>query len=294
MHEPPLRAHWLVTLLLTCTFTLLSGCSAVRLAYNQADTLLAWMADDYFDLDAAQKQDFDKRLDPLLTWHRHQQLPDYARFLGDVKQRAQREVTRADALWLIEGAKSRYRSSISKGTPAAVEWLATLTPANIKAMEKQFAKVNQKFAHEHKLNGTAEERRRARLERTLKRIREWTGTLTQAQEERITVLNASIPYTDHLRQQDRQRRQKEILALLATRHHKIEFARALSGWLADWEKNRPPEQHAALNDGYDKRIALYLEVERMLTPQQRAHLQEKLQDYIEDLNALAEKRTAGG
>ena len=292
MHEPPLRSNGLVTVLLAFSFVLLSGCSAVRFVYNQADTILAWLADDYFDLDAAQKQDFDKRFDPLLSWHRHEQLPDYARFLGDMKQRAQREVTREDALWLIEGTKSRYRTSLIKGTPEAVEWLAALTPANIKALEKQFDKVNQKYAREYKLNGTVEERRRARLDRTLKRIREWTGALTHTQEERIAVLNESIPYTDHLRQQDRQRRQKEILALLATRHHKTEFARALSPWLADWEKGRPPELHAALNDGYDKRIALYLEVERMLTPQQRAHVQQKLQGYIDDLNALAAKRVA--
>lgn len=293
MYAPPLRSNRLVTVLLALSFALLSGCSAVRFVYNQADTVLAWMADDYFELDAAQKKDFARRLDPLLTWHRHEQLPDYARFLGEVKQRAQREVTREDALWLIEGAKSRYRTIAGKGTPDAVELLAVLTAENVKALEKQFDKVNQKFAREHKLNGAAEERRRARLDRTLKRIREWTGTLTHTQEERIAVLNESIPYTDHLRQQDRQRRQKEVLALLATRHPKTEFARALSRWLADWEKDRPPELRAALNDGYDKRIALYLEVERMLTPQQSAHLQQKLQGYIDDLNALATKRVTG-
>lgn len=281
---------------LLLAFVLLPGCSAVRVAYNQADTILSWMAHDYFDLDALQKQEFNTRLDPLLTWHRHEQLPDYARFLGDIKQRTHRPATRDDALWLIDGAKSRFRVMASKGTQDATDLLATLTPDNIAALQKQFDKVNKKFASEYKLNGTQEERRRARLERTVKRIREWTGPLSPAQEARITALNDAIPYTDHLRHQDRQRRQKEFLAMLSTRGNKADFARTLRPWLADWEGGRSPELHAALNDAYEKRITLYLDVANSLTPLQRTHLQQKLQSYIDDLNALAPanaaKRTA--
>mgnify|MGYP006278692509 FL=1 len=212
-------------LALLLALLLLPACSAVRVAYNQADNLLAWMAHDYFDLEPLQKQEFNTRIDALLAWHRAEQLPDYARFLGEIKKRTERTATRDDALWLLDGAKARYRVLAAKGTPDAVDILASLTPENIKALQKQFDKVNKKFSDEYKLTATQEERRRARLERTLKRIREWTGPLTPAQEARITALNDTIPYTDHLRQQDRQRRQKEFLALLEHRANKAEFAR---------------------------------------------------------------------
>ena len=276
--------------LLLLAVALLPGCSAVRVVYNQADTLLSWMAHDYFDFEPLQKQDFNARLDALLVWHRHEQLPEYARFLGEIKQRAERNITRDDALWLLDGMKSRYRTIAVKGLPDAVELLAGLTPDNIKALQKQFDKTNKKFADEHKLDGNAEARRRARLDRTLKRIRDWTGPLTPAQEARISALNDTIPYTDHLRQQDRQRRQKEFLALLNARGNKAEFARTLRPWLADWESGRPPAMHAALDEGYEKRMALYLEVQHSLTPQQRTQVQQKLQGYIDDLNALSAKR----
>ncbi len=271
---------------------LLPGCSAVRVVYNQADNLLAWMAQDYFYFEPLQKQEFNTRLDALLAWHRADQLPDYARFLGEIKQRTERAATREDALWLIEGVKARYRVLAGRGSSDAVEILAGLTPDNIKVAQKQFEKVNKKFSDEHKLGGTQDDRRRARLERTLKRIREWTGPLTPAQEARITALNDTIPYTDQLRQQDRQRRQKEFLALLEQRSNKAEFARVLRPWLADWETGRPAVLQAALEEGYEKRIALYLDVERSLTPQQRAHMQRKLAGYIEDIGALTAKRVA--
>ena len=273
---------------------LLSGCSAVRLVYNQADTMLSWMAQDYFELDSAQRQDFNARLDPLLNWHRHEQLPEYVRFLDEIRQRTERSLKRDDALWLIEGAKARFRVITNKGAADAAALLENLTPENIRALEKSFGKFNRDFVREHKLNDTPEERRSARLDRTLKRIRDWTGTLTAEQEARIAVLNNAIPYTDHLRHQDRQRRQKEFLALLSERTNKSEFARRLRPWLADWEAGRAPATQASINEGNEKRIALYLEVFNGLTPQQRARMQQKLQGYIDDLNALSAKRVAGG
>ncbi len=290
---PPRRnpLHRVVlALLLALSFALLSACSAIRIGYNQADTLLAWMADDYFDFEPAQKQDFHTRIDRLLKWHRQEQLPGYAQFLTQIKQRGQKQFSRDDAAWIIDGAKVRFRAIAQHSAPEAAELLATLTPDNLRALEKQFGKVNQKFAREYKLNGTPDDRKRARLERTLKQLREWAGALTHAQEERVTALNDAIPSTDALRHQDRQRRQKEFLSLLKLRHNKSEFAPQLQTWLTDWEKGRTPEFDKAQNDATQKRVALYLEVERMLTPQQREHVLHKLQGYIDDIHALTEKR----
>jgi Family of unknown function (DUF6279) len=231
-----LHASGLRLALLALIFSLLSGCSAIRVGYNQADTILAWMADDYFDFDPAQKQDFHTRIDRLLKWHRHEQLPDYARFLTEIKQRGQRQFTREDMLWTVDEAKARFRTLARHGADDAAEMLATLKPENIRALEKQFDKVNQKFVREYKIKGTVEDQKNARLERTLKQVREWAGTLTPAQEERIAAFNNTVPIADHLRHQDRQRRQKEFLALLNRRHNKAEFNTQVRAWLTDWEK----------------------------------------------------------
>jgi hypothetical protein len=283
----PTRLLLAATLLL-----LLQACSAVRVVYNQADSVLAWMADDYFDFDAAQKQDFHARLAPLLAWHRREQLPDYAKLLAEASQRLQRGAAREDAHWLIDGVQGRYRIMAMKAAPDITDLLHGLHPGNLKALERQFDRVNHKFAREHRLNGTPDEQRRERLERTVKRIRDWTGPLTSNQLERIGVLNDAVPNTDALRQQDRQRRQKEFIAMLKQRGNKAEFTRTLTAWLADWEKGRTPETRAALQESYDKRIALYLEVERMLTAEQRAHLQQRLRGYIADIAALTAHNTA--
>jgi hypothetical protein len=287
-----IRQRWRHMMLLGLTLVVLSGCSAIRIGYNQADTILIWMADDYFDFDTAQKQDFSTRITRLLKWHRQEQLPGYAKFLAEIKQRGQRHLTHDDAVWMVDGVKARFRTIAQHGASDAAEMLATLTPANIRALENHFGKVNQKFVREYKLNGTAEERKHARLERTLKQLRDWAGTLTHAQEERIALLNNAIPSADAMRHQDRQRRQKEFLTLLKLRNNKAEFTPRLEAWLTDWEKGRTPEFEKAQTDVFEKRVALHLEVERMLTPQQREHVLHKLQGYIDDINALTVTRTA--
>ena len=56
----------------------------------QADLLLGWRANTYFDLDRDQRRDFSARLDKLLVWHRSEQLPEYASFLTAAIDKAQR------------------------------------------------------------------------------------------------------------------------------------------------------------------------------------------------------------
>ena len=274
-----------IVLLIT---VLLGACSAVRLVYNQADTLLSWMASDYFDFDPTQKQDFNARLGTLLKWHRQEHLPEYAQFLVEVQRRAEKPSSIDDARWLAEGAKARYRMMTRKMASEAAEVLTTLNADNLRALEKAFDKDNDKFTREYKLNGKLEGRRRARLDRNLKRIRDWSGPLTREQEARITALSDALPDGDHLRLQDRKRRQKEFLVLLGNRQsqNKAELTRSLDRFLADWETGRPPELAQGLNEAFDKRVAMYLEADRMLNAEQRAHVAKALQGYIDDVRAL--------
>ncbi len=281
------ESKWPYTLLLALLLAALAGCSAIRIGYNQADVILAWRADDYFDFDARQKPEFTKRLARLLEWHRRDQLPDYAAFFAEIRQRMQRAPVREDAVWAVEGAKARYRNIVNRGANDAADMLALLNAENIRALQTQFEKDNKKFVRDFRLDGSLEQRKRARLERTLKQIKDWTGSLTHEQEERIAALSNEITPIDHLRHQDRQRRQREFIAMLRIRDNKPEFLPLLQNWLLHYDRGRAPEYVKQLDDVYEKRIALYLEVERMLTPRQREHVLHKLQSYIDDMKALA-------
>lgn len=283
-----------LNVLLILTFTLLAGCSAVRIGYRQADVILAWHASDYFDFDKQQKQEFDKRLARLLEWHRRDQLPNYEEFLTEVQKRVQHSMTREDATWIVEGVKARFRNIVNRGANDAADILAKVKSENLFAIRNQFEKDNRKFVREYRLDGTIEQRMDARLDRTLKRIRDWVGALNQEQEDRIAALNSAIPLVSHLRHQDRQRRQREFLSILRLRNNKPEFLPLFRNWSLYWERGRAPEYARQADVVYKKRIALFLEVERMLTPRQRAHLIHKLQDYIDDIKILVAETTPRG
>ncbi len=284
--------RWRLTLLLVVA--LVAGCSALRLTYRQADTLLAWRANDYFDLNPLQKHDLDQRLERLLMWHRYEQLPDYAAFTSAASTKARHGLERDDIIWFIEGLKARYRVIVNRGSADAAEMLATLAPEQINALQKQWHKVNRKFANENELDGSTEKRKRARLKKTLDQVRDWTGGLTHEQEQRIAALLDAVPLIEHLRHADRIRRQQEFLQLLKLRANPLEFPPKLQAWLLDWESGRAPAYAQLSGEVYEKRIEFYLALDKLLTPGQRQIALHRLQEYANDFHALAEKPQRAG
>lgn len=289
-HRPAVLALCILALLLT------TGCSLVRLGYGQLDTIAGWMAHEYFDLDPAQRETFARRFERLHAWHRREQLPDYAQFLGDTRTRAQRGISAADMLWLIDGMKSRYAVIAARAAPDAADLLAGLTAAQIEHLRKEFDDMNRKFLRENRTRESVAARRQHQQRTTLKQIREWTGSLNDAQEARISTLLQQVPLTDELRHEDRLRRQREFLALLDGRSgDRAAFTQRLRDWLVNWERNRPPELARAFEESWLRRAEFYAAVDRLLTPEQRAHLLQRLQLYIDDCRQLStQKHTVAG
>ena len=69
-----------------------------RLRAVAADTVAAWMVDDYFDLQGPQEDDFRARFERFHAWHRKAQLPEYARFMRAARTRMQGELSRDEDL----------------------------------------------------------------------------------------------------------------------------------------------------------------------------------------------------
>jgi hypothetical protein len=107
----------LTRLALAGVLLLTSGCAMVQMGYTHLDTLAAFKADEYFDLDPQQKQEFRARFDRLHEWHRREQLPEYAAFLTEVKSRLSKPPTREDIVWIATASRSRYRVMCGAAAP---------------------------------------------------------------------------------------------------------------------------------------------------------------------------------
>jgi len=278
--------------ILVLSVLLLSGCSTIKLAYNQADTLAAWMANDYFDLEPAQRDALRPVIDRFHAWHRKDQLPEYAALMEVAAQRFGTGISRADVAWAVDSIKVRYRGMVMRGHADASRVLSTLSDTQIAALRRRFDKLNREYADEYAAGASVEEQRRRRAKRTLDRIEHWTGSLSAAQEARITELSRALPLIVELRQQDRIRRQREFLALLEGRGDLAAFAPRLRDWLLDWERSRSPEYEAAVARLVDASADLYVEVERLLTPEQRQRVLARIQRYAVVFRELAAESPA--
>ena len=278
--------RWRISLFLLLSLALLAGCSGARFAYDNADSALRWVADDYFAFEDAQAQDFRARLARFHAWHRSEELPRYSELMQAAAAKLGDGLTREKLLWAWDSVKARYRALVAQAAPELAAVLATLTPAQFEHLRQRFAQSDREFAAEHLEGGEAAERKR-REKRNLARMRDWFGDLTEAQETLIRSASAALPLTDSLRLQNRQRRQREFVALLLAHRTQAELAPELRRWLGDWEEGAAPEYlraSALQREGY---LQMLLALDPGLTPAQRAHAAARLNEYGELFAALA-------
>lgn len=287
----PLHPSLLRLALCALCLLLAGGCSMLRAGYGHFDSVAAWMAHDYFDLNAEQRDAFAQRFERLHAWHRREQLPEYAQFLAEIQARARRGLREHDMLWLVDGFKQRYARIAAHGAADAADLLATLTPEQVEAFRQQLDKANRKFLREQRTADGEAERRKVVRQRTLAQLRDWVGPLSDAQEARVSAMLQALPLVDKLRHEDRLRRQREFLALLEQRNgDRKAFTQRLRNWLEHWESGRSAEQARQFDESWKKRAELYAAVDSQLTAAQRQHLVHRLQDFIDDFRQLSAAR----
>lgn len=287
-----LKSSAVMAILLALMLATLPGCSMVRLGYPQLDTIAAWTADDYFDLDPQQKQEFQRRFERFHEWHRYEQLPDYAAFLAETKARLQKGLTREDVLWVTNGVRARYRTLVTYAADDAAAMLMSVTPAQLDALQRQWEKLNRRFVREYRLDASVEEQRRETGRRSLSRIRDWVGHLDDAQEQQILAWASALPLIHGPRHQDRLRRQREFLQLMSQRDDAGRFAARLRNYLSNWEEGRDPGYNRLFNEWTQQQADLYVAVYGILLPHQREAVAERVQGYINDFTQLAQRPAA--
>lgn len=83
---------------LALLLVVMAGCSGLRLAYNNGDTVLYWWLNAYVDLDRDQKGWVRDDIDKLFDWHRKTQLKDYVDILRTGQKQLQGNITQADLM----------------------------------------------------------------------------------------------------------------------------------------------------------------------------------------------------
>jgi hypothetical protein len=267
----------------------LAACSMTRVGYNYADTLARYMASNYLDLDAVQSEDLKLRLVRLHQWHRVNELPAYAELLRSASQRAAKGITAEDVAWGLSNTRARYRSFAAKAAEDAAPVLATLGAAQLAALEHKFAENNEKYAKKF-LSLDDEKRRRAQTQRMLERFSDFAGDLSSEQEARIERFALAHERHVALRFEDRQRWQRDAVALLRQQRQPQELGRSLAEMFNKPELRRA-EEFIREDKHWDEDLGqLIVDLDRSLSSKQRAQVVRRLSDYAEDFSVLAGRK----
>ena len=261
----------------------LSGCTALQLGYNNADTLLHWRGAQYFGFEDEQKVEFEHRVHRFLTWHRKTELPRYARFSDDLANRLSRGVSQVDLVWGYDAFQTYLRQSLRAGTGEIAGLLDALTPEEIGRFEDRLEKENRDFAKEYRLGEAPDERRTRRIKRNIERLEDWFGPLTDAQVERVALYSKRAPLDDELRLRDRKRLQRELLPMLKAK----EARKKLVQWAAAWDQNREPAFETMRKENLQEYYSMLLDLDKALSPEQRSKAVKRLRGFAGDFTALS-------
>jgi hypothetical protein len=261
---------------------LLAGCSTVRFAYENADAWMRWKATSYVELEGEAADELDERIDEFHAWHRRNELPKYAKLAREAQQRFGDGLSRQDVVWGYDAMRAQARESLRKGAELAAPLLDGLTPGQVAHIERRFAEENRLF-HRDYLRGSEAERRMKRARLTANRLEDWVGKLTQAQVDRVREYAERAPLAAELRDRERKRIQKDLLAIVRAREARAKLPERL----AHFDRGRDPAYLAELDAWREEYFALLVDLDRMLTPEQRARVAGHLRRYAEDFESLA-------
>ena len=268
-----------------------AACGLIKVGYRNADTVGMLWIDRYLDLTSEQQNFVKPRLRELVTWHRTTQLPDYAAFAGEMQKLAERSITPAEVTALGKQLKQRIDVSVAHALPAIAELALRLTPDNISAMEERFADNDDKFRNDNSVGGEIEKQQKARYEKTLDRVEEWYGRFDREQRVTIRKLSDARPLNNDILLAERQRRERELIALTTRVEREKPPRDAVMGLLRNYNERfefSPDRDKRAFQESLRRSTeAMDAAIHNLSTPAQRERAISKLQDWIDDFKSLS-------
>ena len=268
--------------------SVLTGCSAVRLAYNQAPDLAYWVLDDYADFNGAQSLQIKADLTQLQAWHRQTQLPAYAQTLQQLQQQLPGDITAQQVCGVVAEARNRLKITLDQAEPAASALAATLQSAQLAVMARKFDKSNTQWRSDY-LDAAPQKVRAKRLEQATDRAEMLYGRLNDAQLETLKRATEASGFDAALTYAERLRRQQDTLQTLRTLIA-VPAAAPRPAVQALLERlQRSPNaayrryQDAVTQEGCSTVAALH----QRATPAQRQKAVLALQDYEQSFRALS-------
>lgn len=272
---------------------LLSGCSAIRLGYNQAPELGYWWLDSYFDFTEAQTSRVRGDLASLQAWHRSNELPIYLGLLDKVQRLTPTNVAPEQLCDLYAELLPRLTVTAEQAEPTLSAVTLLLKPEQLAHLARQLDKRSETWREEW-LDGTPGERRARQVKRLVDRAEGLYGRLDAAQRAALREAVAASQYDAELSYRESQRRHTDTLQtlrLIQSGGLGAERNRLEARGLLDRAVNSPdPIYRNQQNKLRQENCRTFAALHNSTTPSQRSKALETLKGYEADLRALMPQR----
>ena len=272
---------------------ILTGCSAVRLGYNNLPDIASWWLDSYIDFSDTQGPQAKAALQKLQTWHRKEELPAIAELLVQAQTLAPQNITPEQACKIWEGAQVRIESVIQESSRLAAPVVSQLSAKQLKHLEKEWASRNEDWKKQW-VQGTPDSRIKKRVDLAAERFNSFYGDLNLEQRQVLKQQFLQSTWTPEASYQRRLKRQQEQLIALQAMSSEItkpamplpQVEKALQSLIlqsvrpkdaGELSKQLQLEQQACQN---------LAQLHNTMSPAQRLKAQRKLKDYETDVREL--------
>jgi len=267
----------------------LSGCSTLKVAYNNSDDVVYWWLDSYADLQDGQKQFTRDALADLLRWHRQQQLPEYVALLKRIQTLAPNDITPAQVCAVTEDMKTSVVTLLRYVEPANTKLATQLKPEQLRSIRQRFDKTNKTWKEDW-LDPSAEDRLQYRNKQAAKRLEDFYGRLDKPQREALNLWLSKSKFDPALSYTERERRQADSMQTfqrMAQEGSPTPQAQNMLRGLTERTFNSPNERYRAYSrELWDQNCEGFAKFHNSTTAAQRQRMVEALRSYENDFKSL--------
>ncbi len=288
--SPYYQPTWHTRLVLIILVLLLNSCSMLRLGYGQGPHLFWWWLDSYVDFNPQQTPQVKEAIQQWFRWHRSTQLAGYATWLADLRHNLDDLVTAQQICTTVESFRQTIAPALDRMLTLGAPLIPTLESVQLDHLERRYAKVNEEFRQDF-LQPQPAERLQASIQRTVKRVENIYGPISESQHALIAARIQASPYDPEAWLNERQRRQQETLQslrqLVSEPDDNDAIVAVLRTLIEHLERSSHPPYRAYQTQLADYNCAFIAEVHNSTTTVQRHHARDKLKSWENDLRMLA-------
>jgi len=274
------------TCILLIIFLASSGCSRTDFLYSVSGWAVLGKVRDYFELTEKQEAFLTEKIETIFDWHKKQELPKTVSFMKEFNNRFQDGLTEEELNVIGTDYDELWDALMKKVLPQWTLFLESVNSDQIRELPQKLDKRNGFL--EKKLELTDSEWEAEDADWLIETLDDWVDGLSDEQTIKIKRWIKPDRAFVKIRLEQRQSFHKWFVEELKANKTAKELEASFSPWVIDPESVWSPAFKAQMDKKKTEWVKLILNIDSLLTKNQRDYAREKIGNYISSFEKLLE------